>query len=33
VQIAANLRRTADWVRVNKMHAVRALRGLLGVTL
>lgn len=32
VQIAADMERTADWVRVNKMHAVRALRRLLGVT-
>jgi RNA polymerase sigma factor (sigma-70 family) len=31
VQIAADLQRSAEWVRVNKMHAVRALRGLLGV--
>jgi RNA polymerase sigma factor (sigma-70 family) len=32
VQIADDLKRNADWVRVNKMHAVRALRSLLGVT-
>jgi RNA polymerase sigma factor (sigma-70 family) len=32
VQLAAEMGRTAEWVRVNKMYAVRALRGLLGAT-
>ncbi len=32
VQLAAEMGRTAEWVRVNKLYAVRALRGLLGAT-